>query len=100
VIFLGNASKYLIFKVLGHNPQDDILFHSGSKNALTTCMNERNARMEKTKRVWHLNLVNVLVGIAVLMILSALVVPIFVPPDGRAASRAAITGATTNLPQR
>ena len=56
--------------------------------------------MEKTKRVWHLNLVNVLVGIAVLMILSALVVPIFVPPDGRAASRAAITGATTNLPQR
>jgi len=37
----------------------------------------------------HLTLVNFLVGLAVLMILSALVVPIFIPPQGKAASRVA-----------
>jgi Tfp pilus assembly protein FimT len=45
--------------------------------------------MKNTKRIWHLTMVDVLVGLAVLMILSALVVPVFLPPQGRAASRAA-----------
>ena len=40
---------------------------------------------------WHLTLVDFLVGLAVLMILSALVVPIFIPPEGKAASRVAAT---------
>ena len=47
--------------------------------------------MNDPKRKWRVNLVDLLVGLAVLMILSALVVPIFVPPEGRAASRAATT---------
>ena len=44
--------------------------------------------MKILKRNWHVNLVDVLVAIAVLMILSALVVPLFIPPQGKAASRA------------
>jgi len=47
--------------------------------------------MNDPKRKWRVNLVDVLVGLAVLMILSALVVPIFVPPDGRTASGTATT---------
>jgi len=43
--------------------------------------------MKNPFRKWHITVVDVLVGFAVLMILSALVVPIFIPPDGRAASR-------------
>jgi len=45
--------------------------------------------MKKPKRNWHVTVVDVVVGLAVLMILSALVVPIFIPPEGRAASRVA-----------
>jgi type II secretory pathway pseudopilin PulG len=45
--------------------------------------------MNKPKRQWNVTLVDVLVGFAVLMILSALVVPIFFPPVGKAASRVA-----------
>ena len=44
--------------------------------------------MEKPGKKWPLTLVNVLVALAVLMILSALIVPIFVPPDGKSASAA------------
>jgi Tfp pilus assembly protein FimT len=43
--------------------------------------------MKNPKRDWHVTLVDVFVGMAVLMILSALVVPLFIPPEGRAASR-------------
>ena len=42
--------------------------------------------MEKAERKWPLTFVNVLVALAILMILSALIVPIFVPPDGKTAS--------------
>jgi hypothetical protein len=45
--------------------------------------------MKNPMRKWHVNLVDVLVGLAVLMILSALIVPVFLPPEGRAASRTA-----------
>jgi hypothetical protein len=51
---------------------------------------ERKAPMQRNKRNWHLTVVDFLVGIAVLMILTALVVPIFVPPNSKAAPRAAI----------
>jgi hypothetical protein len=44
--------------------------------------------MKISVRKWHLTIVDFLVGIAVLMILSALVVPIFIPPEGKAASNA------------
>jgi hypothetical protein len=47
--------------------------------------------MIRPKRKWQLTVVDFLVGVAVLMILTALVVPIFVPPDGRAAAKAAVT---------
>lgn len=56
--------------------------------------------MKLSKRNWRLNLVDVLVGIAVLMILTALVVPVFVPPDGRAAQKPAAHTTTTKLAQR
>jgi type II secretory pathway pseudopilin PulG len=55
--------------------------------------------MKKPKRNWHLTLVDVLVGLAVLMILSALVVPVFVPPNGRAASRVATSHASAKPAQ-
>jgi len=45
--------------------------------------------MKNPMRKWNLTLVDVLVGLAVLMILSALVVPVFLPPEGRAASKTA-----------
>jgi hypothetical protein len=45
--------------------------------------------MNKPQRQWNVSIVDVLVGLAVLMILSALVVPIFIPPVERAASRVA-----------
>lgn len=45
------------------------------------------ALMKNPIRRFHITLVDVLVGLAVLMILSALVVPVFIPPEGRAASR-------------
>jgi hypothetical protein len=44
--------------------------------------------MKNQKRKWNVTIVDVLVGFAVLMILTALVVPFFVPPEGKAASRA------------
>jgi hypothetical protein len=62
---------------------------SGNRIALTKCERERKALMKKPKRNWHVTVVDVVVGLAVLMILSALVVPIFIPPEGRAASRVA-----------
>jgi competence protein ComGC len=42
--------------------------------------------MKKQKRNWRLTIVDVVVGLAVLMILSALVVPVFVKPEGRVVS--------------
>ena len=53
--------------------------------------------MKKPKRNWHVSLVDVLVGLAVLMILSALVVPVFLPPNGKAASRVAVSGTSAKL---
>lgn len=46
--------------------------------------------MKPRKRKWRisaLDIVDCIIGLAVLMILTALVVPIFVPPDGKAASK-------------
>lgn len=37
----------------------------------------------------RVTLVNFIVGLAVLMVLAALVIPIFVPPEGNAATRTA-----------
>ncbi len=51
--------------------------------------------MKNPIRKWHVTVVDVLVGLAVLMILSALVVPVFIPPDGRAASRPAAATSTS-----
>ena len=53
--------------------------------------------MKTPRRKWRVTLVDLMVGVAVLMILSALVIPIFVPPEGKAASRAAAP-ATSALP--
>lgn len=50
--------------------------------------------MNKPKRKWRVPLFFVLVGLAVLAILSAMVIPIFIPPAGRAASRAAAPGSS------
>jgi Tfp pilus assembly protein FimT len=50
--------------------------------------------MNNPKRKGRVSLVDVLVGLAILMILSALVVPVFIPPDGRAASKVATTSAS------
>jgi type II secretory pathway pseudopilin PulG len=55
--------------------------------------------MSDLKRKWRVNLVDVLVGLAVLMILSALVVPVFIPSDGRAASRAATSSVSAQAGQ-
>ena len=41
--------------------------------------------MKKTNWKSSVTLVNVVVGLAVLMVLSGLLVPIFVPPEGKAA---------------
>ena len=49
--------------------------------------------MKKSKQTWHVTIVDVLVGVAILMILSALIVPVFVPPEGKAASRVAVPAA-------
>jgi hypothetical protein len=43
--------------------------------------------MEKPKREITITIVNILVIVATLMILTALFVPIFIPPDGRAAKQ-------------
>ena len=53
--------------------------------------------MNEPKRKLPITLVNVLVVIAILMILSALVVPIFVPPESQAASRSAIQQSATHV---
>jgi len=44
--------------------------------------------MDKPKEKIPITFVNLFVVMAILMILSALIVPIFVPPESRAASRA------------
>jgi competence protein ComGC len=46
----------------------------------------RKPLMKKQKRNWRLTMVDVMVGLAVLMILSALVVPFFVKPECKAVS--------------
>jgi hypothetical protein len=53
--------------------------------------------MNWPKRKSQLSLVDFLVGVAVLMILAALVVPVFVPPEGKAA---AIGRAVTTVVRR
>jgi Tfp pilus assembly protein FimT len=61
---------------------------------------ERKAPMKRSKRNWHLTMVDFLVGVAVLMILTALVVPIFVPPNRQAAPRSAIVKNAVKLIRR
>ena len=56
--------------------------------------------MKKSKQTWHVTIVDVLVGLAILMILSALIVPVFLPPEGKAASRAAVPVATAKSAKR
>ena len=56
---------------------------------------ERWSPMEKPKRELPITIVNVLVVIAILMILTALVVPVFIPPEGRAASQASAPSASS-----
>ena len=56
--------------------------------------------MKNSKRKWDLTLVDFLVGLAILMIMSALIVPVFVPPEGRAASRAAVPAASAKTAKR
>jgi type II secretory pathway pseudopilin PulG len=56
--------------------------------------------MKNSRRAWHLTIVNLVVGIAILMVLSALIIPVFVPPDGRAASRAALHAASAKPVKR
>ena len=56
--------------------------------------------MKNSKRKWHVTIVDILVGLAILMILTALVVPVFVPPEGRAASRAQAPSASMKAPKR
>jgi hypothetical protein len=58
---------------------------------------ERKPLMNTEKRKWNVTIVDVFVGFAVLMILSALIVPIFVPPEGRAAVKAAATRTVTTV---
>ena len=55
--------------------------------------------MKNPKRKWHVTLVAVLVGLAILMILSALVVPVFFPPAGKSAARAAAPRTTAEPAQ-
>ncbi len=56
--------------------------------------------MTNSKRSWHITIVDVLVGVAILMILSALIVPVFLPPDGRAAARVNVHTATASSAKR
>jgi hypothetical protein len=56
--------------------------------------------MKNPKRKWRLTVVDVLVGLAVLMILSALIVPVFIPPEGKTASKAAGPGTSVKATQR
>ncbi len=60
--------------------------------------------MERTtdmkKKSWHITIVDVLVGVAILMILSALIVPVFLPPDGRAAARVNVPAAAARSAKR
>lgn len=56
--------------------------------------------MKNPKRKWRVTVVDVLVGLAVLMILSALVVPVFIPPEGKAASKAAASTTSAKATQR
>lgn len=56
--------------------------------------------MKFPKWMWQLTVVDVLVGLAVLMILSALLVPIFIPPESKAVSKTATPGASAHLTQR
>ena len=73
---------------------------SGNEIALIKGEEERKGLMKIPIWKWHMTVVDVLVGLAVLMILTALVVPIFVPPEGRAASRTATPKNSTHLAQR
>jgi len=73
---------------------------SGTGIAPTRCEKERNAVMKNPKWDWHVTVVDVLVGFAVLMILSALVVPVFIPPEGKVASRAAAHSTSAKPTQR
>lgn len=50
--------------------------------------------MGKSKSV-SVTMVNILVVFAVLLILTALVVPTFIPPEGQAATRANASGASS-----
>lgn len=54
------------------------------------------------KRVWktYFTLVNVAVGMAILMVLSGLVIPIFVPPQGKAATAVATSCAAPDCAKR
>jgi len=64
-------------------------------------MTERDGyTMSEPKRNLPITMVNVLVVIAILMILSALIVPIFVPPESRAASRSAAPRACASRAKR
>ena len=56
--------------------------------------------MNISVRKWHLTVVDFLVGVAVLMILSALVVPVFIPPEGKAASKSANATTAAQTTQR
>jgi len=56
--------------------------------------------MKNSKRKWIVTVIDILVGLAILLILSALVVPVFVPPEGRAAARAAMPGASAKPAKR
>ena len=69
-------------------------------NCSTKGVRERKTLMNNPLRKWHVTLVDVLVGLAVLMILSALVVPVFLPPEGRAASKTAAPTATVKSAKR
>ena len=63
-------------------------------------MRERKTLMKNPLRKWHVTVVDVLVGLAVLMILSALVVPVFLPPEGRAASKTAAPASAAKSAKR
>lgn len=56
--------------------------------------------MINSKRKWKVTIVDFVVGLAILMILSALIVPIFVPPEGKAQSRAAVPAASAKSAKR
>ena len=56
--------------------------------------------MKSSKRKWNVTIVDFVVGLAILMILSALIVPIFVPPEGKAASGGAVPAASAKPTKR